>query len=388
MKKVVIVGSGLFGLTMANLIVEKFRMPVTILERRSHIGGNAWSHFDKETGIEVHDYGSHIFHTSNERVIQFVTKFGEFVPYKHTVWAKVGSEYYSMPFNLQTISTAFAKALTPSEAKKILAEEISQSGISDDMSQLNLENKAIYSVGKTLYEKLVLGYTEKQWQTDPKELPSSIISRIPIRFNFDNSYFKDTFQGVPKDGYCSLIENMARNELFDIQLEVDYFDTDFYSNKEDFLTIYTGPIDKFFGFSHGRLGWRTLDFQIEKLELEDYQGTTVVNYPSQAIPWTRIHEFKHFRPDKDLEQAKTIIMKEFSRFATEGDEPYYPINDSSDREILQKYRNEISNEENVYFGGRLGSYQYLDMHMAIASAINMFENSIAPRLTSAHKEED
>jgi UDP-galactopyranose mutase len=181
---------------------------------------------------------------------------------------------------------------------------------------------------------------------------------------------------------------MARNDLFDIQLEVDYFDTDFYSNKQNYLTIYTGPIDKFFGYSHGRLGWRTLDFQIEKLDLEDYQGTPVVNYPSQEVPWTRIHEFKHFRPEKGLAQEKTIIMKEFSRFAAEGDEPYYPINDSSDREILQRYRNEISRVENIYFGGRLGSYQYLDMHMAIASAINMFDSSIAPRLALAAEEEE
>jgi UDP-galactopyranose mutase len=380
MKRVIIVGSGLFGLTVANLIADEFNIPVTILERRRHIGGNAWSHFDAETGIEVHDYGSHIFHTSNERVVEFISRFGEFTPYLHTVWAKVESEFYSMPFNLQTISAAYSKALSPTEAKELLEMEISASGITDEMSNMNLENKAIFSVGRTLYEKLIQGYTEKQWQTDPKNLPSSIISRIPVRFNFDNSYFSDSFQGIPKDGYCTLLENIADHKLIEIQTNVDYFDTEFFSAKDDYLTVYTGPIDRFFNFTHGRLGWRTVDFEIEKHDLLDYQGTAVVNYPSPKIPWTRIHEFRHFRPDRPPKIAKTIVMKEFSRFAKEEDEPYYPINSISDREILLKYREEILKEEHVHFGGRLGSYQYLDMHMAIASAISMFESTLRPKL--------
>lgn len=385
MNNVVIVGSGLFGLTMANLIVEEYGIPVTILERRNHIGGNAWSHFDEDTGIEIHDYGSHIFHTSSERVIQFITKFGEFSDYKHTVWAKVDSEFYSMPFNLQTISAMYSKAMSPDEARSLIADEISKSGITEEMSHHNLENRAIYSVGEKLYEKLVLGYTEKQWQTDPKNLPSSIISRIPIRFNFDNSYFKDSFQGVPKNGYCSILENMANHELINIQTNVDYFDTEYFSSRDKFVTVYTGPIDRFFEYRHGRLGWRTLDFEIEKLSIQDFQGTSVVNYPSLEVPWTRIHEFKHFHPEKNLDQNKTIIMKEFSRFADNGDEPYYPINDLSDRETLLKYRAEIAKQDKVHFGGRLGSYQYLDMHMAIASAISMFESSIAPKLFDLKK---
>lgn len=380
MAKVIIVGSGLFGLTMANLIVDKYNLPVTILERRNHIGGNAWSHFDEETGIEIHDYGSHIFHTSNQRVIEFITRFGEFVNYKHTVWAKVDFQFYSMPFNLQTISTAFGKAMSPAEAQEQLAREVVDSGISEQMSQLNLENKAIYSIGKTLYEKLVLGYTEKQWQTDPKDLPSSIISRIPIRFNFDNSYFKDSFQGVPKEGYCTLLQKMTDNPLIDVHLNTDYFETDYYSARDRLITIYTGPIDRFFQFRHGRLGWRTLDFQIEKLDISDFQGTSVVNYPSPSIPWTRIHEFKHLNPEREYSENKTIIMKELSRFALEEDEPYYPINNSSDRDTLVKYREDMAHEKNVYFGGRLGSYQYLDMHMAIASAVSLFESSISQRL--------
>jgi UDP-galactopyranose mutase len=384
---IVIVGSGLFGLTMANLIVEEFGIPVTILERRNHIGGNAWSHIDEETGIEIHDYGSHIFHTSNEKVIQFITKFGEFTQYKHTVWAKVDSNFYSMPFNLQTISAMYSKAMSPDEARSLLSDEISKSGVTEEMSHQNLENKAIYSVGQKLYEKLVLGYTKKQWQTDPKNLPASIISRIPVRFNFDNSYFKDSFQGIPKNGYCKLLENMANHELINIQTNIDYFKTDYFSLRDNFVTVYTGPIDRFFEYRHGRLGWRTLDFEIEKLNVQDFQGTSVVNYPSIEVPWTRIHEFKHLRPERNHEQNQTIIMKEFSRFAEHGDEPYYPINDLSDRETLLKYRVEISKQDKVHFGGRLGSYQYLDMHMAIASAISMFDSYISPKLLDLKKQE-
>jgi UDP-galactopyranose mutase len=274
-----------------------------------------------------------------------------------------------MPINLATISQFFGKVFTPEEAEKFLESEIEIEG-----EAVNLEQKAIKLVGTRLYEAFIKGYTAKQWQTDPKLLPPEIISRLPVRFNFDNSYFDDTYQGLPINGYHALLSNLASHPKISIQLNTDYFDLRD-RIRENQLLVFTGPIDAFFDFSLGRLSWRTLDFEVETKNCRDFQGTSDVNYSDQTIPFTRIHEFRHFHPNKYKEVSKTVIMREYSRFATsESDEPYYPVNTPNDRELLLQYREMANSLQNVIFGGRLGTYQYLDMHMAIASALSKFES--------------
>ena len=372
-----IVGSGLFGLTIARRYVETYEGQVLILERRNHLGGNAWSIDDPETGIEYHKYGSHLFHTSNSRVIEFVSRFTQFNDYRHTVYSKAKGKTYSMPFNLMTLSQVYEKALNPKQAKEIIDEEVMRLASSLDLEKDSLEKKAILSVGKTLYDLLIRDYTKKQWQVEPSQLPASVISRLPVRFNFDNSYFFDSFQGLPLDGYAQFLNNLAEHPRIKIEVDTDYFLSKWKSDS-DILKVFTGPLDRYFDFKHGELTWRTLDFEIETLDCGDFQGTSVMNYADLEVPYTRIHEFRHLHPERKYRTDKTLIMKEFSRLASQADEPYYPVNSVSDREKLDQYRKLADAEPNVIFGGRLGSYKYLDMDMAIASALVCFENEIVP----------
>lgn len=376
---IVIVGSGLFGLTVARQYVEHFPGRVLVLERRNHPGGNSWSTTDVETGIEVHHYGTHLFHTSNSRVIEFVQRYADFTDYRHKVFSIARGKVYSLPFSLLTISQVFGSHFTPMEARRLIEREIELLGIDKKLSDRSLEDKALSSVGKTIYELLVKGYTTKQWSTDPANLPASVISRLPVRFNYNDEYFDDAFQGLPRMGYGDFISNLADHPRIEIKLGSDYFDSK-YCRDGKTLTIYTGPIDKYFEYSLGRLGWRTLDFDLERVSIPDYQGTAVMNYADEEIPFTRIHEFQHLHPERENSSKKTLIMKEFSRFAEGDDEPYYPINTESDRLRLEGYRALAKLEKNVIFGGRLGSYRYLDMDMAIASAFVAFENEIKPRI--------
>jgi len=372
--RIIIVGCGLFGLTIARKIVEELNLEVLIIDKRNHIGGNAFSYNDPETGIEVHKYGSHLFHTSNESVWNFINRFAIFSDYKHKVYSIHNQNVYTMPINLATISQFFGKYFSPEEAKKLI-----QLGAKKIEPQ-NLEEKAISLIGLELYDAFIKGYTAKQWQTDPKLLPPEIISRLPVRFNFDNSYFDDTYQGLPINGYYDLLENMANHPKINIQLNTDYFEVRS-RIKEKQLLVYTGPLDAFFDFSAGRLSWRTLDFEIENLDTKDFQGTSVMNYSDESVPWTRIHEFRHFNPHKYKDINKTTIMREYSRFATDvEDEPYYPVNTQADKELVRHYRSLASECKNVLFGGRLGTYQYLDMHMAIASAFSKFNNEFKDML--------
>jgi UDP-galactopyranose mutase len=370
MTDLVVVGSGLFGLTVARQAAESGRK-VLILEKRKHIGGNAYSEIDAETGIEVHTYGSHIFHTSNEKVWAYVNQFTNFVPYEHRVWTKHNNQIYPMPINLATINSFFKSAFTPDEAKKFIQSQL----VGTNTNAENLEEKAISLIGESLYEAFIKGYTTKQWQTDPRELPSDIITRLPVRYNYDLRYFNDKYQGLPAMGYTRWLENMCDHKNIEVRIE-----TDFLHSKQEFVgslpVIYTGPLDQYFGYENGRLGWRTLDFEFETLPISDFQGTSVMNYADSDVAFTRIHEFKHFRTDLEYKTEKTIIAKEFSRFSSAADEDYYPINSKSDREILSTYRKRAEEEESVWFGGRLGSYLYLDMHMAIASALNLFDNEL------------
>lgn len=372
-----VVGSGFFGLTIAEQAASELGCKVTVIDRRDHIGGNAYSYADPETGIEVHKYGAHLFHTSNERIWEYVNRFTSFTNYVHRVYTNHKDEVYPLPINLGTINQFFGKAFSPEEAKSLIAL---QSGEFTSDEAQNLEEKAISLIGRPLYEAFIRDYTAKQWQTDPRELPSSIISRLPVRYNYDNRYFNDKYEGLPVDGYTAWIEKMAESPLIDVRLGVDFFDESQPLNRQEIVgkvpVVFTGAIDRYFDYQHGELGWRTLDFEQEVVDVGDFQGTSVMNYADASIPFTRIHEFRHFHPEREYVKNKSFIMREFSRFATKEDEPYYPVNTAEDRSILLKYREMANAETGVYFGGRLGSYQYLDMHMAIGSALTMFENEI------------
>jgi UDP-galactopyranose mutase len=376
----VVVGSGFFGLTVAERAASELGKRVLVLERRSHIGGNAYSEAEPETGIEIHRYGAHLFHTSNERVWEYVNRFTAFTGYQHRVFARVGEQVYAFPLNLALINQFFGHAHTPDEARALIAE---QAGEIDTKAAANLEEKAVSLIGRPLYEAFVKGYTAKQWQTDPTELDASIIARLPVRYTFDNRYFNDRFEGLPVDGYTAWLEKMAAHPNIEVRLDVDYFAV------RDQIpagtpTVYTGPLDRYFDNAEGELSWRTLDFEQEVVATGDFQGAPVINYNDVDVPYTRILEFRHFHPEREYPTDKTVIVREYSRFAQPGDEPYYPVGTPEDRAKLKRYR-ELARKEtanaNVLFGGRLGTYKYLDMHMAIGSALTMFDNRIAPYFT-------
>ncbi|HAT1134073.1 UDP-galactopyranose mutase [Corynebacterium striatum] len=378
----IVVGSGFFGLTVAERAASQLGKKVLIVERRNHLGGNAYSEAEPETGIEVHKYGAHLFHTSNERVWNYVNQFTDFTDYQHRVFAMHDGTAYQFPMGLGLINQFFGKYYSPDEARQLIKD---QAGEFDVDEAQNLEEKAIALIGRPLYEAFIRDYTAKQWQTDPKELPAGNITRLPVRYTFNNRYFNDTYEGLPVDGYAAWLENMADHELIDVQLDTDWFEVREQVREEnpDAPVVYTGPLDRYFDFAEGELGWRTLDFDLEVLPTGDFQGTPVMNYNDADVDYTRIHEFRHFHPERQdkYPKDKTVIMKEYSRFAESGDEPYYPINTPEDRTKLEAYRRRAAaeaKENQVLFGGRLGTYQYLDMHMAIASALSMFDNKLAP----------
>lgn len=370
----IVVGSGFFGLTIAERAASEENLKVLVLEKRPHIGGNAYSEPEPETGIEVHRYGAHLFHTSNEKVWNYVNKFTDFTGYQHRVFAMHNGSAYQFPMGLGLINQFFGRYYSPEEARELIKQ---QTDGMDPKDANNLEEKAISLIGRPLYEAFIRDYTAKQWQTDPKELPASNITRLPVRYTFDNRYFTDTYEGLPVDGYTAWLENMAAHDNIEVRLNTDFFEVR--EELPDVPVVYTGPLDRYFDYSEGRLGWRTLDFETEVLDIPDFQGTSVMNYNDADVPYTRIHEFRHFHPERDYPKDKTVIMKEYSRFAEADDEPYYPINTPEDREMLKKYRELAAQEKNVFFGGRLGTYQYLDMHMAIASALTMWENTLRPQ---------
>jgi UDP-galactopyranose mutase len=374
----VVVGSGFFGLTVAQQIAQEHGRRVLVIDRRSHIGGNAYSENEQQTGIEVHRYGAHLFHTSNERVWDYVNRFTTFTDYVHRVYTRHGGEVYPMPINLGTINQFFRSAYGPDEARALIAQQAEELG---GKEPTNFVEKGISLIGRPLYEAFIAHYTAKQWQTSPEELSADIISRLPVRYTYDNRYFNDTYEGLPTDGYTRWLERMADHDRIEVQLETDFFDTSQPVNKDNIVgnvpVVYTGPVDRYFDYSEGRLGWRTLDFEQEVLPTGDFQGTSVMNYPDEDVPFTRIHEFRHFHPERDYPTDKTVIMREFSRFAEAEDEPYYPVNTPGDRDGLLKYRDLARQEQGVLFGGRLGTYKYLDMHMAIGSALSMVDNRLA-----------
>lgn len=382
----VVVGSGLFGLTIAEQAATELGLKVALLDRRSHIGGNAYSEKEKQTGIEVHRYGAHLFHTSNERVWEYVNRFTEFTNYVHRVYTRHNGIVYPMPINLGTINQFFNAAYSPAEAKALIAEQAGELAGTDPQ---NLNDKGISLIGRPLYEAFIKHYTAKQWQTPPEELPASIISRLPVRYNYDNRYFNDKYEGLPIDGYAAWLERMAAHPNIEVHLNTDFFEPGHQYSRENVLgqipVVYTGPVDRYFDYAEGDLSWRTIDLEEEVLPIEDFQGCSVMNYPDADVPFTRIHEFRHFHPERDYTKDATVIMREYSRFANKGDEPYYPVNTSVDREKLLAYRDLAKGENNVLFGGRLGTYKYLDMHMAIGAALSMFDNKIRPHFANGAK---
>ena len=382
----VVVGSGLFGLTIAAQAATELGLKVVLLDRRSHIGGNAYSENEEQTGIEVHRYGAHLFHTSNERVWEYVNRFTGFTNYVHRVYTRHNGIVYPMPINLGTINQFFNAAYSPAEAKALIAEQAGELAGTDPQ---NLNDKGISLIGRPLYEAFIKHYTAKQWQTPPEELPASIISRLPVRYTYDNRYFNDKYEGLPVDGYAAWLERMAAHPNIEVRLNTDFFSDDHEYSREKVLgqipVVYTGPVDRYFDYAEGDLSWRTIDLEEEVLPIEDFQGCSVMNYPDADVPFTRIHEFRHFHPERDYTKDATVIMREYSRFANKGDEPYYPVNTSVDREKLLKYRDLAKGEQNVLFGGRLGTYKYLDMHMAIGAALSMFDNKIRPHFAQGAK---
>ena len=376
----VVVGAGFFGLTVAEQAAAGGRN-VVVIDVRDHLGGNAYSATDPETGIEVHRYGSHLFHTSHERVWAYANRFTGFTEYAHRVYTVHRGEVFAMPINLGTINQFFRSALGPDAARELIASQAAELG---GRAPRNLDEKGISLVGRPLYDAFIRGYTAKQWQTDPQDLPVEVISRLPVRFSYDNRYFDDTHQGLPIDGYTAWLERMAHHANIEVELGCDFFDPASRYHKATVVgrvpVVYTGPIDRYFEFEFGDLGWRTLDMTWEVLPTGDFQGTAVMNYADTDVPFTRIHEFRHLHPERSYPRDRTIIMREFSRFAARDDEPYYPVNTPTDRETLGRYRELIRAEPEVFFGGRLGSYRYLDMHMAIGSALSLVDNRIAPVL--------
>ena len=362
-----IVGSGLFGSIFA-YEANKSGKKCLVIDKREHIGGNIYT--EKIEGINVHKYGAHIFHTSNKEIWNYINQFAEFNRYTNSPIARYKDELYNMPFNMNTFNKLWG-VVTPAEAKKKIEEEKREAGI---IEPKNLEEQAISLVGRTIYEKLVKGYTEKQWGQKATELPSFIIKRLPVRFIYDNNYFNDIYQGIPIGGYTSIIEKMLKG--IDIKLNCDFFD-----NREELENIaekivFTGPIDKFYNYQYGELEYRSLRFETDILDEENYQGNAVVNFTEYKVPYTRIIEHKHFEFGASLgilaegiAKEKTIITKEYPDMWKQGKEPYYPINNDKNNNLYTKYFELSKKDKNVIFGGRLGLYKYFDMDKVIEAAL-------------------
>ena len=363
---VVIVGAGFYGSVMAERFANELGWKVVLLEKRNHVGGNCWSCPDPDTGVEVHAYGPHIFHTSHEVGWKYLNRFTAFNNYRHTVWASRKGKVYPLPFGLAAINLLLGRRLSPAEARAWMQAEVAREGIAEPS---NLEEKALSLIGRTLYEAFVKEYTEKHWGMKATELPAYIITRLPVRFTYDVGYYNDRWQGIPTDGYGALFKKMLAHPNIEVRLNVDYFSVR-NSLPPHGLMVYTGPIDRFFDYKHGRLGWRSVRFEKQVLDVEDYQGTSVMNECDGNVPHTRTHEFKHFTPERTFE--KTLIFREYSYAPKPGDDVYYPIRTDADLAIRAKYKTEAENHPRVVFGGRLGAYAYLDMENTVSTALEKF----------------
>jgi UDP-galactopyranose mutase len=357
---VAIVGAGFTGAVIAHQLA-KAGHTADVFDSRTRVAGNCHTERDQETDVMVHVYGPHIFHTGHERVWDFVTRFGEFMPYVNRVKAITGGRVFTLPINLLTINQFFGKTLRPTEARSFLAS-VSDASIDEPVT---FEEQALRFVGRELYEAFFYGYTRKQWGRDPKELPASILKRLPVRFNYDDNYFSHPHQGIPRDGYTAIVERMLDCDGVTLHLSTTFEP----SRKSDYEHVfYSGPIDAWFGHPYGRLGYRTLDFEVLRDD-GDYQGNAVINYCDAEVPYTRISEHKHFAPWESHD--RTICYREFSRECGEGDIPYYPIRLANDKAQLALYLQLAETEQNVTFAGRLGTYRYLDMDVTIKEALEV-----------------
>lgn len=365
MNDICIIGAGFSGAVIAHeLAVAGFSCDV--FEMRSHVGGNCHTTRDPATGIMVHAYGPHIFHTDNITVWNYLSHFDQLMPFINRVKAIANGQVYSLPINLHTINQFFGKALTPNEAKGFI-ESLGNSSIAEPRT---FEEQALRFLGKELYQTFFRGYTTKQWGIDPTKLPASILKRLPIRFNYDDNYYSSAFQGIPRNGYTCIIERMLDHKNIRVFLnsKISRRDSSSYLH-----TFYTGPVDAWFNHSEGRLSYRTLDFVEERHE-GDYQGNAVINYCDESVQWTRISEHKHFAPWED--RNKTIIFREYSRDCGPNDLPYYPVRLVDDRERLDRYFQLAQGENDVTFAGRLGTYRYLDMDVTIEEALSLSKDFI------------
>lgn len=360
-----IVGSGLFGSIFACEANKKGKKCL-VIDKRSHIAGNIYT--ENIEGINVHKYGAHIFHTSNKEVWEYINQFAEFNRYTNSPVARYKDELYNMPFNMNTFNKLWG-VVTPKEAEAKIEEEKKEAGIAEPK---NLEEQAISLVGKTIYEKLVKGYTEKQWGQKATELPSFIIKRLPVRFIYDNNYFNDIYQGIPIGGYTQIIEKML--EGIEVKLNCDFFDhREELENIADKI-VFTGPIDQYYNYQYGELEYRSLRFETEILEEQNHQGNAVVNYTEYEVPYTRIIEHKHFEFDQT--SPKTIITREYPDKWTLGKEPYYSINNDRNNSLYEKYAQLAKSDSKVIFGGRLGQYKYFDMDKVIVEALNCVKENL------------
>lgn len=359
-----VVGAGLFGSVFARQAKDAGKS-VLVIDKRPHIAGNIYT--ETVENIQVHKYGAHIFHTNDKKVWQYVNRFAEFNRYTNSPMANYHGELYSLPFNMLTFNKMWG-VITPQEAKAKIEEQREKSGIVDPK---NLEEQAISLVGTDIYEKLVKGYTQKQWGRPCSELPSFIIKRLPVRFTYDNNYFNALYQGIPTDGYTSMVEKML--EGIEVRLNVDYLENKDAFDKIADKIVYTGAIDAYFNYCFGSLSYRSVRFETEILDTDNYQGNAVINYTDEETPYTRIIEHKHFVFGT---QKKTIISKEYSQEWTPGVEPYYPINNDINNALYEKYKALAQCEEKVIFGGRLGQYRYYDMDAVISAALNAAESEL------------
>ena len=359
-----IVGSGLFGAVFAQQ-AKAAGKNVLVVEKRPHIAGNVYT--EEIEGINVHKYGAHIFHTNNKEVWDYITQFADFNRFTNSPVANYKGELYSLPFNMYTFNKMWG-VVTPEEAAAKIEEQKEEAGITEPQ---NLEEQAISLVGRDIFEKLVKGYTEKQWGRDCKDLPAFIIKRLPVRLTFDNNYFNALYQGIPMGGYTKLVSNLLSG--IEIRLNVDYLkqkdELDALADK----VIYTGPIDEYFDYQIGALEYRSVRFETEVLDIPNFQGNAAVNYTDRETPWTRIIEHKWFEFGT---QPKTVISREYSSEWKQGDEPYYPVNDERNEELYKQYKKLAENEKNIIFGGRLGEYKYYDMDAVIASALQLCEKEL------------
>lgn len=361
MSRFLVVGAGFSGAVLAHELANNIECTIDVIDERPHIGGNCYTERDKETGVMVHTYGPHIFNTDRKDIWDYVNRFIELVPYINRVKAVYNGNVYSLPINLHTINQFFSKTFSPNEAKEFITS-IADNAIEDPQ---NFEEQAMKFIGKDLYKAFFYGYTKKQWGCEPTELPASILKRLPVRFNYNDNYYHTSYQGIPRNGYTEMFDKLLDHPAITVKLNTKFNSTEDTSPYDHIF--FTGPLDQFFQYKYGRLAYRTVFFE-KGVADGDYQGNAVINYSNMDVPYTRVHEHKHFTPWENHD--KTVYFKEFSKETTEEDVPYYPKRLADDKEKLMQYRKEAESLQGVSFLGRLATYRYMDMHHVIGEALD------------------